>query len=46
VEEQACLAFLRSVDCDIAQGYLISRPVPRSQIEELFEKSFDMDVAA
>ncbi|KQN25494.1 hypothetical protein ASE86_04460 [Sphingomonas sp. Leaf33] len=27
VEDEACLAFLASVQCDFAQGYLISRPV-------------------
>ena len=32
VEDEACLAFLRSVNCDIAQGYLISRPQPAAAI--------------
>jgi EAL domain-containing protein (putative c-di-GMP-specific phosphodiesterase class I) len=35
IEEEACLAFLRSAGCDMAQGYLISRPVPAAAISEL-----------
>ena len=27
VEEEACLAFLREVGCDYAQGYFVSRPL-------------------
>lgn len=32
VEDESCLAFLRSVQCDYAQGYLISRPVVADEI--------------
>nr|WP_246438812.1 EAL domain-containing protein [Novosphingobium piscinae] len=32
VEEAECLAFLRAVGCDMAQGYAISRPVPAASI--------------
>jgi diguanylate cyclase (GGDEF)-like protein len=32
-------AFLSSLGCDIAQGYLYSRPVPADQIEVLFHDS-------
>jgi EAL domain-containing protein (putative c-di-GMP-specific phosphodiesterase class I) len=28
IEEEACLAFLRGVGCDMAQGYHIGRPMP------------------
>lgn len=28
VEDEACLAYLRAVGCDIAQGYLIGKPMP------------------
>ena len=32
VEDAGCLAFLRSIGCDMAQGYLISRPVPAAEL--------------
>lgn len=32
VEDYECLAFLRAVGCDMAQGYLISRPVPFAEV--------------
>jgi EAL domain-containing protein (putative c-di-GMP-specific phosphodiesterase class I)/CHASE2 domain-containing sensor protein len=35
VETEACLAFLRGIGCDMAQGYLISRPVPADALENL-----------
>src|SRR5690606_22019702 len=35
VEDEACLAFLRSIGCDLAQGYLISRPVAAEGIAAL-----------
>lgn len=35
IEERACLDFLRSVGCDLAQGYLISKPVPIDQLASL-----------
>jgi EAL domain-containing protein (putative c-di-GMP-specific phosphodiesterase class I)/CHASE2 domain-containing sensor protein len=28
IEDSECLAFLRTAECDLAQGYLISKPVP------------------
>ncbi len=28
VEDAACLAFLKSIGCDLVQGYFVSRPVP------------------
>jgi EAL domain-containing protein (putative c-di-GMP-specific phosphodiesterase class I)/CHASE2 domain-containing sensor protein len=39
VEEEACLAFLRSIGCDLAQGYLISRPVSAAAIAALVENA-------
>jgi EAL domain-containing protein (putative c-di-GMP-specific phosphodiesterase class I)/CHASE2 domain-containing sensor protein len=35
VETEECLEFLKSVGCDLAQGYLISKPVPADRIFEL-----------
>lgn len=35
VEDEACLAYLRSVGCDMAQGYLISKPTTAEAIAEL-----------
>ncbi|MFS0736300.1 EAL domain-containing protein [Sphingomonas sp. 1P06PA] len=35
VEDTACLDFLRSAGCDVAQGYLISRPVTAAALMEL-----------
>lgn len=32
VEDEPCLAYLRSVGCDMAQGYLISRPIPANAL--------------
>ncbi|WP_298282689.1 EAL domain-containing protein [Novosphingobium sp.] len=35
VEDTECLAFLTSVGCDMAQGYLISKPVPAADISAM-----------
>ncbi len=32
-------AFLSALGCDIAQGYLFSRPVPPEQIEVIFQQA-------
>ena len=39
VEEQACLDFLRSIGCDLAQGYLISKPIPSKDLHPLLSKA-------
>lgn len=39
VEDEACLAFLRGIGCDMAQGYLISRPVPAPAFEVLLAEN-------
>jgi len=33
VEDEAAMEILRKYNCDIAQGYLISRPVPKMEFE-------------
>ena len=38
VETQNQMDFLKSVLCDMAQGYLYSRPIPVSQFEDLMRK--------
>jgi diguanylate cyclase (GGDEF)-like protein len=38
VETEAQLEFLRAIDCDSAQGYLFSKPVPAEQIAVLLAK--------
>ena len=30
VEDEACLAFLKTIGCDMVQGYLVSRPLPEA----------------
>jgi EAL domain-containing protein (putative c-di-GMP-specific phosphodiesterase class I) len=32
IEDAECLAFLRAIGCDMAQGYLISKPVAASDL--------------
>ncbi|HYG30731.1 MAG TPA: EAL domain-containing protein [Allosphingosinicella sp.] len=39
VEDAACLAALAAMGCDVAQGYLISRPVPGEEIERLVRET-------
>jgi len=38
VEEPECLAYLRSIGCDLAQGYLISRPLSTSDLVDLLSR--------
>ena len=40
VEEQACLDFLRSIGCDLAQGYLISKPIPAKDLQPLLNRAY------
>lgn len=35
IEDAECLAFLRTIGCDMAQGYLISKPLPAVELEAL-----------
>ncbi|WP_225883036.1 putative bifunctional diguanylate cyclase/phosphodiesterase [Sphingomonas aliaeris] len=44
VEDLECLTFLKACGCDLAQGYLISRPVPISALTEML--SIQMRFAA
>jgi EAL domain-containing protein (putative c-di-GMP-specific phosphodiesterase class I) len=38
VETDEQLAFLRTLDCDRAQGYLVSRPLPAEDLARLLAK--------
>ena len=38
VENIEQVEFLKSVNCDIAQGYYYSKPVPQDEFEELLKK--------
>lgn len=38
VETKEQLDFLRSIGCDIAQGFYFSKPVPKAQFEQLLSK--------
>jgi EAL domain-containing protein (putative c-di-GMP-specific phosphodiesterase class I)/GGDEF domain-containing protein len=40
VEDQACLDFLRTIGCDMVQGYLISRPVPGAELPALLHRRY------
>ena len=42
VEDEECLAFLRDAHCDMAQGYLISRPVDAAAIAALLAAPRDL----
>lgn len=37
VEEVACLEFLRSIGCDLVQGYLISKPISAAELAARLE---------
>lgn len=38
VETEECLAFLTSIGCDMAQGYLISRPIPAAAVLDVLNR--------
>jgi EAL domain-containing protein (putative c-di-GMP-specific phosphodiesterase class I) len=40
VESHSQLAFLKVLECDEAQGYLFSRPVPADEVSKLFATRF------
>ncbi|MBB5710207.1 GGDEF domain-containing phosphodiesterase [Sphingomonas xinjiangensis] len=42
VEEQACLDFLRAIGCDLAQGYLISKPVSAMELQPLLGRTYPL----
>lgn len=42
VEVDECLAFLREVDCDYAQGYLISKPLSTDELKALLRSETDL----
>lgn len=45
IEETACLDFLRTVGCDLAQGYLISKPLPIEQLRPLLASHAEAGIA-
>lgn len=44
IEDEACLNLLRTIGCDYAQGYFISRPVPANEFFAMM--GVDTDLAA
>lgn len=40
VEDQGCLDFLRAIGCDLAQGYLISKPIPAPDLQPLLSRTY------
>jgi len=43
VETDAQLSSLKSMNCEYVQGFLISKPLPEQEIDNLLAKSFDKD---
>lgn len=46
VEDAECLAFLRSIDCDYAQGYLIGKPMSAIELQGVVKQQLDRAAAA
>lgn len=46
IEDAQCLAFLRSIGCDMAQGYLISKPLPAEELAALLPRGPSVQAAA
>ncbi|RDE05925.1 putative bifunctional diguanylate cyclase/phosphodiesterase [Sphingomonas aracearum] len=46
IEEEACLAFLRELGCDYAQGYHISRPLRAEALVQLLSARSNLDQVA
>jgi EAL domain-containing protein (putative c-di-GMP-specific phosphodiesterase class I) len=46
VETPEQLAVLRSLGCDVGQGYLFARPMPAAQFVEFVQRHGDMEVTA
>jgi len=40
IETEAQLEFLRSINCDLGQGYLLSRPVPQTDLAAIILRDF------
>jgi diguanylate cyclase (GGDEF)-like protein/PAS domain S-box-containing protein len=45
VETEEQLAFLRDQQCDMAQGYFISRPIPAQQLSQLLSERSQLAIA-
>ena len=43
IEDADQLARLRTLDCELGQGYLFSRPVPRDEIDRLLASDLDVE---
>mgnify|MGYP001034086373 FL=1 len=44
VEQQEQLEYLRDIGCEYIQGYLLGRPMPEKQLEELLEEQLEKQV--
>jgi EAL domain-containing protein (putative c-di-GMP-specific phosphodiesterase class I) len=40
VETQEQLHYLKNIDCDYIQGYLISKPVPEAEVVQLLQRTW------
>jgi EAL domain-containing protein (putative c-di-GMP-specific phosphodiesterase class I) len=40
IEDAECLVFLRTIGCDPAQGYFISRPVPAEELRSFLDRTY------
>jgi EAL domain-containing protein (putative c-di-GMP-specific phosphodiesterase class I) len=46
VEDERCLARLREMGCDLAQGYLLAKPMRRKYYERWLKQQHGIDIGA